>query len=357
MALPQSVEIKLGLYTLACRKFLDCLPALNTATQVDTRVEFEACLQRFNEALQHIFERSSPKDLPSAAKQFSSLIQAQISLLSDTSPAVVTVFEDLVLKISSAADTWQYATDLEQLHLEGREIARRFFEGTVHAETQKRLTHQCQVLIRYEECARSARRNAAQQESFGFCVPPAAYHARFQDEDLEDFFFEVLLVRFTFEHNFILYLAYPFLFLHEYTAHVFSTDYNGNDRFNDGWMIYAAADFLKRQYISTDSLRLDSEQASVFYEHLYQTLNPIPRRACKFAERFDTWLSYHLPTRFMQITHELAAFQPQAGEKIFWPTQFINALESEFGANRNQLLLKIQASTGIRELMSTLAPV
>ena len=40
------------------------------------------------------------------------------------------------------------------------------------------------------------------------------------------------------------YLAYPFLFLHEYTAHVFATDH-GNDHFNDGWMLHAADQVIR----------------------------------------------------------------------------------------------------------------
>ena len=279
---------------------MDCLPALNAATQSDTRLEFEACLQLFDEALQQIFKRSEPKDLLSAVTKFNGLIQAQVGLLGDANPDVVHVFNDLVLKISSAADTWQYKADLEHVHLQGWKIACLFYEGTVHPETQKRLTCQCQVSIRHEVCSPTGRQNGSQHESFGVCVPPTAYHAKFYDEDLEEEIFDLLLIRFTFEHNFALYLAYPFLFLHEYTAHVFSTDF-GNDRFNDGWMIYAAEAFLKRQWhASADSLGLDPEQVSVLHERLYQTLNPIPRRAYHFTEMFDAWLYLHLPIQFMQ---------------------------------------------------------
>jgi hypothetical protein len=358
MALPQSVEIKLGLYTLACRKFLDSLPALHAATQTNTRLGREACFQRFDEALQQIFEWSSPKDLTSAAKDFNTLILAQANLLRDINAPAAKVFEDLVMKISAAVDAWQYQDDLERLHVQGREIARLFFKDTPHPETQKRLTCQCHVLVQYEVCVHNKKQSSLQSESFGFCVPPTAYHAKFQDDDLEEVIFDLLLMRFTFEHNFILYLAYPFLFLHEYTAHVFSTDYNGNDRFNDGWMLYAVASFLKYRWsFSPDGLGLNLEQASVFQERLYSKLKHIPHDACYFAQTFDYWLSGYQPTRFTQITCELAAFQPQAGEKDFWPTQFINALESEFMTNRDHLLHKIQASTSIRELMTTLAPV
>jgi hypothetical protein len=154
-----------------------------------------------------------------------------------------------------------------------------------------------------------------------------------------------------------MYLAYPFLFLHEYTGHVYATDH-GNERFNEGWMLHAASAFLKREWNrSPKQIGLCLDQADIFTEHLYESLNPIPRRACRFARLFNDWLLPVLPGRFMQITYELAAFHPKQGQKKYWPTQFINALEHEFRSNRDRLLPKIQDSADALELMTTFAPI
>jgi hypothetical protein len=173
MTMPGDVEIKLGLYTLACRKFLDSLPALTAATQTDTRLGVDTCLRKFNGALHEIFE-SSPRDLPSAAQRFNVFLQAQAGNLGDTNAAVAKIFRDLALRISEAANTWQYQDDLQQLHLQGREIACLFFKDTPYLETQERLTHKCQIHTEYQDCSRK-KRTDLEPESFGFCVPPTAY--------------------------------------------------------------------------------------------------------------------------------------------------------------------------------------
>ena len=122
-------------------------------------------------------------------------------------------------------------------------------------------------------------------------------------------------------------------------------------------MLHAADAFLTRRGwdLALDS-PLSREQIAAFGEYLYHTrLNQVPRSACHFAQQFDAWLSD--PKRFLAMTWELAAFEPREGESDFWPNQFINRLEQEFGTDRHRLRREIEAAPDVRALYEMLPPV
>ena len=343
MSLPKGIPVKLGLYTLACHELLNRLRDLREATLIDLRVGYDTCLRRFDEELRVFFERSSANDLRQATKQFGDALYAQANYFRDSNPRAAAVIDDVVAAMHEQAAAWHYQTDLERLHLQGCELARRFFAHSPWSETQKRLDNSCYLTVEYGLPA-SNDRIAGFAEPFGYSAAPLAYYPEYWDDECESSQPNLVIARFSFSHDFTLYLAYPFLFLHEYTAHVYATDH-GNERFSDGWMLHAASVFLKREWIANyEQLDLSLEQADIFYERLYYTLNDTPGRACSFARRFDDWLSAQLPERFTQITYELAAFQPGPRTPAFWPTQFINTLEREFITDRERLHDKICAS-------------
>jgi hypothetical protein len=355
MSLPDGVTVKLEIYTLACRELLIRLRDLQSATQANTRLSSEACLHYCNDVLKRFFIRSSALDRYQAAEQFGNLLRAEVDLFRSLSSSSAAIFDDVIAAIQGKLGSWHYHDNFEQLHMQGRILAQSFFAASPLPETHDRLHRVCQLMIGYGASAENDRITML-AESFGYRLAPMAYYAQYWDNEGEQELMDVVFARFTFEHDFALYLAYAFLFLHEYTAHVYAADYS-NERFNDGWMLHVAAVFLKREWNKTTDLGLDLDQVNIFYEYLYPRLNPIPRRACAFARDFDSWLSAQQPDRFMQITYELAAFQPRVREKDYWPTQFINALEHEFRTDRRRLLSKIENSRDIRQLMSTFTPV
>jgi hypothetical protein len=357
MSLPEVVAVKLDLYTLACCELLERLHDLHAATQADSRQDCETCLQLFDGVLHEFFECSSATDRDQAAKQLGGNLHARVGYFRDSNENAAAIFDDVVTAMHSKVSNWHYQTDLEQFHLQGRELARRFFADSPWPETQERLGRECHLVIEYGAPADDDR-IAMLTEPFGYGAAPMAYYPSYWDGEQAQSRTDVLLARFTFKHDFALYLAHPFLFLHEYTAHIYATDY-GNECFNDGWMLHAAAAFLKQEWNEpSQQPGLNWAQAGVFYQHLLGRINKVPRRAYWFTWRFDDWLdAMHLPERFMEITYELAAFQPQSGEGIYWPMQFINALEREFMTDRKRLLEKIKASAGIRELMTMLSSI
>jgi len=350
MAFSEAVAIKYGAYTLCCRKLLEHLPALSEALQDDTRRSVEDCIGYVDQSLQAFFQRGAAVDLPEAVGALGGHILGQAGLFRRQNPAAVKVFDRVVATMAEAAPTWRYQDDLETYHRQGRELARSFYAGSAWAVTQERLGREAQLVYEYglpdpEDLA------VIGIETFGYRAAPLAYRSSYQ-EDSEETLRDAIIVRFVSDHDFALYLAYPYLFLHEYTAHIYATDH-GNDRFNDGWMLYAAAAFIKQQWNRFDRPDLHLEQADCFYEHLYSRLNSVPRQACRFARQLDSWLAW--PGRFQAITYELAAFDPQPGLERFWPSHFLNALEREFWANRIRLRQKIEAAPDVRTLWSPLA--
>jgi hypothetical protein len=353
MPLPERVAIKLDVYTLACRALLSRLGDLRLATQADPRLDYDTCLQRFDEVLERFFTRSTAVDRQESADQFGMLLRAEADLFRACNPDAAAIFDDLITTLQPGIFTWSHQAELERLHRQGRLLAQQFFAASSWPETHARRQRTCDLIVEYGS---SATDDAIDQrvEPFGYRAAPAAYYPCYWDSDDDQERHDVVLVRFSFEHSFGLYLAYPFFFLHEYTAHIHATDYD-NERFNDGWMLHAAAAFLHRAWNSyPQQLDLDIEQANVFYERLYPRLNPIPRRACRFARDFESWLPDHVRPWFQRITYDLAAFQPDSGEPPFWPSHVLNRLEHSFMTDRQRLLHTLETSAHLRDVLSAI---
>jgi len=338
MGLPDTVDIKLHTYTLFCRQLLTHLPALHDATRADLRLTVQDCLSRFDKSLHQFFDEASPLRLEQAVNEFSAVLQGRVALFRTQSPQAAAVFDRVVRAAANAVSTWCYQEDLEAFHQQGRELAWHFYAGSPWPATQARLNRQTRLVV-----------------EFSGEEPPLAFRKHYlPDEEADQELMDVILVRFRFTCNFALYLSYPYLFMHEYVAHIFATDYN-NQRFNDGWLLYAAEAFMRRRWNLGLEPALSREQVAAFGEHLYGQLEGVPRAAYRFARDFDAWLDD--PERFRAMTWELAAFEPRAGESEFWPDQFINRLEQEFDHDRPRLRRKIQAARDLRALFEMLAPV
>lgn len=337
MGLPDSVAIKLDAYTLFCRQLLTHLSALNDATRTDTRLTTDSCLGRFNELLNQFFSEATPHDLEQAVDELGTALHGRVVLFRAQNPQAASVFDRVIEATKEAAPAWHYQDNLEAFHRQGRELARCFYADSPWPVTQALLDREAQLVFLYEEGAE------------------LAFHGTFLAQDPNQVLKDVILVRFTFDCDFNRYLAYPYLFMHEYIAHIFAPDYR-NERFNDGWLLHAADAFLaSRGWDLTLDLPLVREQIAAFGEHLYEELGHIPRLACRFARQFDDWLGE--PERFLAITWELAAFEPQEGESDFWPDRFINHLGQEFDADRSRLRRKIEASSDVRTLFEMLPPL
>lgn len=349
MDLPDSIAIKLDAYTLFCRQLLTHLQALNDATRTDPRLTPDDCLSRFDQSLHQFFNEAAPHDLGQAVNELGAALQGRVALFRAQNPQAAAVFDQVIEAARAAVPMWCYQEDLEALHRQGRQLARHFYANSPWPVTQARLDREARLLFCGEE-----EPVVPQEEAFGYHPTPVAFREHYLDEETGQELTDVILVRFGFGYDFALYLAYLYLFMHEYVAHIFALDY-GNERFNDGWLLYAANFFLSDRGWNLDlQPPLTRGQIRACDERLRGKLNPNPRQDYRFACDFDSWLND--TERFYAMTYELAAFEPRVGESPFWPNQFINRLEQEFEHNRPLLRRKIEAATDLRTLFEMLPP-
>lgn len=355
MALSGSVAIKFDVYTLACHELLSRLPGLELATRRDRRIDFHTFLLQFDKSLDRFFRRATASTRSRAAQQLGGLLRAEAEMFRDSNESAAALLDEVAESLGARISSWHHREDLDRFHRLGHELARRFYSDSPWPVTRERLGLQCDLEIEYggpDEDDWVALR----AQPLGYEYAPVAYYESYQDHTLKRERKHVLVVRFTFAFDFDLYLALPFMFLHEYTAHVYATDYK-NEPFNDGWMLYAADAFLTPAHVwGSPPLELHYEQARAFVR-LRGELGGFLYTAVSFAERFDSWLSVHMPGRFTQITYELAAFQPGPGESEGWPTAFIHVLADELNRDRERLLNRIRDAKDMRALMAMLAPI
>ena len=335
MSLTDAVAVKLDAYALFCRQLLTHLPALHAATLDDLRVPCAECCQRFGESLSQCLSEGDPTDLPQAVRDFSVPLRGRVGLLQN--PQAIDIFERVIADAAAAAPSWRYQDDLETLHRQGWRLAQHFYTASPWPVAQDRRERRAQLTL---------------DDGQG---PVMGFHAHYLDEETDQELLDVIQVRFDFGHNFGVYLAYPYLFMHEYVAHIFACDHE-NERFNDGWLLHAADCYLARHGWELDvDPPLTREQISAFGEHLYKGLPSIAHNAVRLVRDFKSWLAD--PARFDTLTWELAAFEPRQEEDAFWPNQFINRIEQAFNTDRSLLRRKMTAAPDARALFEMLTPV
>lgn len=341
MPLAEEFVPRIDVYTLACSEFSKRLAPLRMAIQPNpdlrgrSTLTYPQCLEHFDAALIDLLETPIV-----SKKQGTELLLSQLNVHANrfriSSKEVASVFDDLIVSIEQNQATWNHEEDLERHHTLGRDLARQFYALSPHLETQARLQRSPSLNTDY-----SSAHNGLTMMSW--------YRSNIQ-------------VRFSNKHNFSTYLAYPFLFLHEYTAHIYAIDHCVNEIFNDGWMLYAAAVFLKR--IGRNTVPSMNIQGQIFFDWL--SSGKIEGRmytVCIFAQEFYSWLPPTLTNRFDNITFELAAFQSQPNERPIWPTKVINQLARVFLSGERNLALReqlqeaIEDSIDVQELMRRLEAI
>jgi hypothetical protein len=352
MELPEGVLVKFSIYLLACREFLNRLSALYVGTHRDDIISDDICIERFNEKLFEFFERSSNNNnLKQAADSLGNRLHTEAIDIRGENKQAANVLDEVVGGILDNAETFNYQSELDGFHVRGREIGIEYFRASPWVDIEQISKRFCSLDVRYVDVKYGVFEEVPSRACFTHKNPyhpttPMAYCRNIGGRP------DVIHLNFTFGHNFYSFLSYLFWFIHEYTAHIFANDHNGNEIFNDGWLLHAIDNFLRSKTVLADAT-INAYQINVFTEHLIDGLIRSARigrsTACSIAS-----LPLEDPDRFNQITYELAAFQPQLGEERTWPTDFINALGEQYVISRERLLEKIDASDCIRSLMKTL---
>jgi hypothetical protein len=337
IVLPGTAELKFRLYTLACQELLIRLADIKIAIEGE---QYTDCISRFDKVIARFFEDDF-RDTKGALDQFNMRFKAEFSSLRKSIPRLQPILDQLMRSIYTKLPSWTYYSDLQNLHTQGRNLARLFFEASPWQVTQERLSHTCHFNVDFD--GTEPRKTIM------------AYSSRHPHTNCQGYCVGGIITRFSFKHTFATYLNYVFLFLHEYTAHVYSLDNQCNPRFNDGWMIYAASKFLEKQLFNTPSslFELYMEQADAFHTaRMIYTLDQNSQEAYWIAARFDTLTSEPDSHVFRDITYELAAFQESDTEKPTWPSKFINGISIQLrnSASRSKLFKEVATFTNVRSL-------
>jgi hypothetical protein len=347
-------HLRLDLYTLACHQMLLRLHELRALTQRELRFDYEDCIYNvFNSGLERTLKRCAASTPEQVAVQFGKYLEGDIQIFRDgKSNGVAELFEALGESVTAEMAHWSHLTQLESFHQQGLQLARDFFADTTEEETRQRLPTVCSLEFEYGTPALAGTRSERLAETFGARYAPIAYYSSLDDSS-PNCRQHVILVRLSTDQDFMRYLCFPFFFLHEYTAHVFST--GQSEQFNDGWMLYAASAFLKRRWVrEPNSISLQREQVDVFQEQLLRHIGRIPRRGYNVARDLDEWLAPRNPDLFQRLTYRIAALQPTGSSVEFTATDIINAISEAFRKSPDRLLECLQSVTDLSTLLHTI---
>jgi hypothetical protein len=359
---PAAVGIKTQVYALACSALLGHLKDLRLATQDEKKYDYSKCLSSFDSALSVFFNGSLPSTFPEAVHVLREALRGPIAGMRSINKSVAGIFEEVSEELI-AGGTFDITADLDRFHRQGRELSARMFARSCK-DTAEQLKRECEIVM--ESIPDDDETLNCAAFPLGHGCAPLAFVGENRRQSGVGARPDRLVIRFNKSHldkkkadrGFRDYLFYPFGFLHEYSAHVHARDY-GSERFNDGWMVYAAALFLETNGSAAEQIGLDWDQITIYRDHVYPHLNPIPKRACQFTERFRHFLSNdNNDNKFWDLTYQLASFEPERNReenRETWHDMFINALESGLEKHPRSLLEAIARFTDVRRLFAKIS--
>lgn len=353
MTLPQIVETKYSTYLLFCRQMLESLPELVNVARSDAQEDIaeEKYLKVFDERLVEFWNGRNYPDLQQAVQSFAGLLQTSIEVSVGREHPIYQVFQRLISNSLAQVNNWNYLQEIKQHHQQGRALAQKFFTICSPVSFGEKLKCNAELELEYGNSSTAGDKPSVDLNLGYRAAPIGTHHIKGNNGAQRP----RIILRVSYDNDFKLYLCYPFLFLHEYTSHIFGNDFK-NAKFNDGWMLFAASDFLNNDRLDApDNHPLTLDQVEIFREHFYQSIGPICKKGFGTAFRLWGWLSRNSSSiSFQSITCELASFEPQSGEKRSWPTQFINALDTDLSENPRSLEEKMESFSDIRSLFSAL---
>jgi len=277
------------------------------------------CVVAFDNALLRFFLGSDPDGIEEATRQFAALLRAEAGLKSRVDPVGARLFKSVAADLLKVGRyDWDYAAHLDAIHDYAVAVAQRFFAPSSSPVILSRLSGS-KARLEHEYAGTTKRRLATME---------------YRSHD------HAVVVRFTFEHAYEDYKAYLYWFLHEYTAHVYAADYKKNKKFNDGWMIFAAARFLRRYWRLKQEVTFPLAYVSAFDDHIKTEIerDHVARFGFRVAREFSDWLDLPGPDApalqnwFDMITLEMAAYEPASPVALRdLPDNWLNELINQLG--------------------------
>ena len=293
----ESVIIKYGAFTLCYSKLLAHLDEFERPLRHETQLSKEKIWASFDGVLHDLYE-AAPESLEKAVKLLADGLRAKQAFVETINPDVANVYAAIIADIKAHSSAWRYQDDVGRWQALGQELAQCFYADSPHTETQERLRRE--VALDFEWVGETPKAPFGYREE---CLARA-------EEPLAG----TVMVRFSFQDEFINYLAYPFFFLHEYLSHAYAVD-TSSELFEDGWLLYAAHVFFKRCALRLDIAGLADEHLLAFDERIRPNLNDTARKGFSLASLAEDWLALQLGYQestecFATLSRNLAALVP-----------------------------------------------
>jgi len=337
--IPVHLHERVAAYTLACHHLL--LASNNPAIPVEEVEQgVEACVDLFDDAVAMAIKHAPAGTV--AEEVARNLIDAARQI---HDPAITAVFDIIAREVRAGAALWDPSLHLAQLHSTGQILAQRLYQLQAAPLVHSRFHHVCPSRVEYDVTVRPLgtplMRGERRDDTPCICYNPPNTRGCGPVGEIVLYFSE--------RSNFTLYLALPYLFMHEYASHVFPNDYD-SEWFNDGWLVYAQAWYLEANWMVNDlPVRLHPRQGDVQRERLRGSL--VGPTSAGYALAKDLWgLLGWQPC--LRITCELAEFVPQPGEDDVWLTYFLQALSRAMKSDIVELRTLVNTGDDIRTLMS-----
>lgn len=347
MDFSQDVAIKYSAFTLCYRTLLTHLDDLDRALRRDSHDLKRRIISQADSALKEQVYQSRPRNLDDAIRALALRLHSVRVSVETINPDAAKVIEDIVTDIEQKTSDWQYQSEVERHREWGERLSRLFYDGTRWSKTRERLAADTKVMFRYVGILDKAVQG---QNTFGNRVAPMAFYPTYPYANADEPESNVILVRFSFEHNFSTYLAYPFFFFHEFASHVHSAN-SDSDIFDDGWMMYAIHDFLiSNVYKLPPTYRLHQAQVQAIGEHCPGKISTgFLRRYYFFGQNLHKWSDPWAPGFFKRLTRELAGY-PLTRKNPRFLADFVESLAYHFEERPDDLKRKIKEYSIVDDL-------
>lgn len=348
--IPSGYRARVQLYTLACARFLEALPVIDQCILAcdDDSLSLDKCILTFEQALQWALQNDSSQTVH---QNFAAKWVLDSTPFETRCPGGGQAIKVAAGAIVRDFPRWDYKQHFDQLKEQGRLLAVEFYSRSPHQITLDRLKLDCEVELLYNEkvepagrladraspgeVARTLRNDAPSPIGVTSLGPGAKIQVRFGPRV-----------------NFVLYLAYPFLFLHEFFSHVFAIDHRAHV-LSDGWLMFAAQHFLARRAASRpDEIVLDPRQNMVYDSELLFRITGQPAEGDRLARRIANLLPNH--EHFLELTYNLAAIELRPGEDKTWLVVLMKRLLEAFKKNEASVIRLIEETRNPRRLLARL---
>ncbi|MGO8669955.1 MAG: hypothetical protein ACLQVD_01080 [Capsulimonadaceae bacterium] len=378
VSIPDGAYAKFAYYVAACDQLMRRLAHFRAvAADADNPSLEERCISEFNHALSNFLRVNYGESNQRALKALTDELNVCLQRIPRSDPHAHQILADMVQDVARTingldgtnplANRRFYEQMLRHLHDQALTIALSYFDDPIRLPARQATT--CEVF----HAQSPVKRMEPPMQCWVERETGGNYHAKAQ-----------VTCCVTDRHDFDDYAALLFMFLHEYTAHIFITDNRQNALFHDGWMMYMAALYLYQHASGSDLpafayscticnrqatapvMDMDIRQADL-WSYLKTVLDPGANadyeinlgklaiyKVFDFLLHFRPWLFDDEYLR--QVTVDLANFDFSGDAPPDWPTRVINRLMAAYYDEtlRGPLRVLLQTRPPVRALLAGL---